>query len=87
MKLTPVDIEEIKLLEKHHSHRKAQKVIEEFMNSGCAAMEVTYNEGEYKNPASCQSTLSKAVTSLKAACFLTLRDGRLYIVRRDIAVG
>lgn len=83
MKLTPVDVKDIVSKVSARSYRKAIGLVEEFIHSEHSAVELVWEEGEYSSPASVSSTYSKAAKALKANCFVTIRNGRVYMVRKD----
>lgn len=83
MKLSPVDIKDIVSKASARSYRKAISLVEEFIQSGHDAVELVWEDGEYASPASVSSTYSKAVNVLKANCFVVIRNGRVYMVRKD----
>lgn len=84
MTLMPVDPKSIPILSARHSHMKAIKVIEEFMNSGHEAVELKFEPGEYASAASVQSTYHRAIKRGRYNCVVLTRQGRTYLIKGGI---
>lgn len=84
MIMVPVDPKSIMVRECRRAYRKVQRAVEEFINSPHAAVELQWEPGEYASVASVSSTYTKAIRSLQANCFVVIRDGRAYLIRKEI---
>lgn len=84
MKMQPVDIMALHLLEGRRSRNKITRAIEAFMKSGHPAVELVWLPGEYSNASSVQSCYIKAIARMKANCYVHMVAGRIYLIRKDV---
>ena len=84
MKLNPVDPVALHLPESRRSRNKITRAVEAFMESGHQAVELIWYPGEYRSAISVQSCYSKAITRMKANCFVRMVEGRVYLIRKDV---
>ena len=84
MKMNPVDPRALNLFEGRRSRNKITRAVEAFMESGHPAVELEWYPGEYKSAMSVQSCYSKAITRMKANCYVRMVEGRVYLFRKDV---
>lgn len=83
MKFIEVDPSVIKMIEPRHTRGKVQRAVIRFMESSMQAAELVFDPGEYVSSQSASSAYSKAIRRLKADCKIGIRDGRVYIYKKE----
>lgn len=81
MTLMPVDPKDIQMLSKRHSHCKAMRTIEAFMQSEHEAVQLKYDMEEYASVSSILSTYKKAILRLHVDCVVLSRQGKVYLIK------
>lgn len=84
MTLVPVKPEEIKCLDRRHTHYKAERIIEEFINSEHEAVELRWEPGEYASLPSAQSVYTKAVKRMHVNVYVIARNNKLYLLKGEV---
>lgn len=84
MTLVPVDPKTIPMLSTRHSHCKAMRTIEEFMQSEHEAVQLKYDTKEYANVASVRSTYERAIRKLHVDCVVLTRQGKVYLIKGGV---
>lgn len=83
MEMVPVNPESIKMHELRRAHRKVMRAIEEFINSPHSAVELKWEPGEYASSTSVAASYGKAIRKMKASCFVCVRGGHVYMIRKE----
>ena len=84
MTLVPVDPKTIPMLSTRHSHCKAMRIIEEFMQSEHEAVQLKYDTKEYASVTSVQSAYKKAIRRLHVDCVVLTRKGKVYLIKGGV---
>lgn len=84
MKFTPVDYEIVKEIPVRRNYKKLYAFFEEFLNAEVKAVEVNFDERDYKNINSCCNGLRKSVRRGGFPIYVVKRGERIFLINKSI---